>query len=175
MQVGAVQQKFVLQMLSFSNFNKHLSAVRETHAIVKRASELSKGHLDEPMQQTSVWLRSHNVVGQLLRANLHQKQYVDQVRQALNGISISAERCRLLLYCCLLALHKLTGSYTHCIMQQFLPGCVLAYCLCHDFQWCVAGPEGPEDLGVCRQATARAYCTVVGPDREGQHLPSPSQ
>lgn len=79
MQVGTVQRKFVLQMLSFGNFNKHLSAVRETHALVKRAADLSKGDEDQPMIHTASWLESHNIVGQLLRANLHQKQYVDQV------------------------------------------------------------------------------------------------
>lgn len=67
-------------MLSFSNFNKHLSAVRETHAIVKRAVELSKGTVGDALEHTTLWLQSHNIVGQLLRANLHQKQYVDQVR-----------------------------------------------------------------------------------------------
>lgn len=69
-------------MLSFSNFNKHLSAVRETHAVVQRAVELSKGNMGDALEHTIHWLESHNIVGQLLRANLHQKQYVDQVKQA---------------------------------------------------------------------------------------------
>lgn len=69
-------------MLGFSSFNKHLSAVRETHALVKRAIELSKGSLGDAMDDTVQWLHTHNIIGQLLRANLHQKQYVDQVRQA---------------------------------------------------------------------------------------------
>ena len=83
LQVSAVQQRFVLQMLGFSNFNKHLSAVRETHAIIKRAVELPKDSLGNAMGHTIQWLESHNIVGQLLRANLHQKQYVDQVRSSL--------------------------------------------------------------------------------------------
>ena len=85
MQVSTVQRKFVLQMLSFSNFNKHLSAVRETHAIVKRAVELSTGSMGDATEGTIAWLQSHNIVGQLLRANLHQKQYVDQVRIKANN------------------------------------------------------------------------------------------
>ena len=73
-------------MLGFSNFNKRLSAVRETHAMVKRAVELPKDSLGNAMGQTIQWLESHNIVGQLLRANLHQKQYVDQVRPTLKPL-----------------------------------------------------------------------------------------
>lgn len=78
-QVSGVQCKFVQQMLNFSNFSKHLSAVRETNAIVKRALFLSSTDRGAAMAVIKKWLHQHNIVGQLLRTNLHQKQYVDQV------------------------------------------------------------------------------------------------
>ena len=37
LQVGAVQRKFVVKMLSFPSFNKHLLAVREMNLLLKRA------------------------------------------------------------------------------------------------------------------------------------------
>ena len=79
-QVSGVQCKFVLQMLSYSNFSKHLSAVRETNALVKRALDLGVADQGAAMERVKQWLQQHNIVGQLLRANLHQKQYVEQVR-----------------------------------------------------------------------------------------------
>lgn len=79
-QVSGVQCKFVLQMLSYSNFSKHLSAVRETNALVKRALDLAVADHGAAMERVKQWLQQHNIVGQLLRANLHQKQYVEQVR-----------------------------------------------------------------------------------------------
>lgn len=78
-QVSVVQCKFILQMLSYSNFSKHLSAVRETNAVVKRALDLSASDHGAAMNNVKQWLQHHNIVGQLLRANLHQKQYVEQV------------------------------------------------------------------------------------------------
>lgn len=78
-QVSVVQCKFVLRMLSYSNFSKHLSAVRETNALVKRALDLSTSDQGAAMEHVKQWLQQHNIVGQLLRANLHQKQYVEQV------------------------------------------------------------------------------------------------
>ena len=79
LQVTEVQCTFILQMLSYSNFNKHLSAVRETFAILKRASEIGRSDQGQAMQRIDTWLRQRNIVTQLLRANLHQRQYVDQV------------------------------------------------------------------------------------------------
>ena len=67
-------------MLSYSNFSKHLSAVRETNAVVKRALDLSASDHGVAMESVKQWLQHHNIVGDLLRANLHQKQYVEQVR-----------------------------------------------------------------------------------------------
>ena len=83
LQVSVVQCKFVLQMLSYSNFSKHLSAVRETNAVVKRALDLSAADHGAAMEKVKLWLQQHNIVGQLLRANLHQKQYVEQVQDRL--------------------------------------------------------------------------------------------
>ena len=73
----------MLQILSYSNFSKHLSAVRETNAVVKRALDLSAADHGSAMEKVKQWLQRHNIVGQLLRANLHQKQYVEQVRHGL--------------------------------------------------------------------------------------------
>ncbi|KAK9820599.1 hypothetical protein WJX72_012157 [[Myrmecia] bisecta] len=95
--VGAVQRKFVMRMLTSSNFNKHLSAVRETNALLKRAHALeqcqtasSHAHSGASAVQSNVeWLQEHKVVQQLLRANLHQKQYVDQVQKVLKSLTAS--------------------------------------------------------------------------------------
>ncbi|KAL3156421.1 hypothetical protein ABBQ38_000732 [Trebouxia sp. C0009 RCD-2024] len=84
--VSVVQCKFVLQMLSYSNFSKHLSAVRETNALVKRALDLSTSDQGAAMEHVKQWLQQHNIVGQLLRANLHQKQYVEQVQKVLKNL-----------------------------------------------------------------------------------------
>ena len=78
-QVSGVQCKFVQQMLKFSNFSKHLSAVRETHVIVKRALDMSSADHGAAMAVVKKWLHQQSIVGQLLRTNLHQKQYIDQV------------------------------------------------------------------------------------------------
>ena len=90
-QVSGVQCKFVQQMLNFSNFSKHLSAVRETNAIVKRAVDLSSADHGAAMAVIKKWLHRQNIVGQLLRTNLHQKQYVDQV-SARKAVSWHAVR-----------------------------------------------------------------------------------
>lgn len=37
------------------------------------------------------WLRENDIVKQLLRANLHQKQYVDQVCTHFAGVVLSAK------------------------------------------------------------------------------------
>lgn len=66
-------------MLSYGNFNKHLSAVREIFYTLRRAQELSRSDRGQVMQRINAWLQRHNVVAQLLRSNLHQRQYVDQV------------------------------------------------------------------------------------------------
>lgn len=82
MQVSNVQCRFILQMLGYSNFNKHLSAVRETHNILRRAQEFSRTDQGKVMRRVNSWLQEHSVVAQLLRSNLHQRQYVDQVSEA---------------------------------------------------------------------------------------------
>ena len=70
-------------MLGFSNFNKHLAAVRETHAMLWATQHISKQEIGPtqalPMSSHIRWMQEHSVVQQLLRSNLHQKQYVEQV------------------------------------------------------------------------------------------------
>lgn len=40
LQVDVVQRAFILRMLSFSTFSKHLAAVRETNELLKRSMEM---------------------------------------------------------------------------------------------------------------------------------------
>lgn len=84
MQVTEAQRAFIRRMLGFSNFNKHLAAVRETHAMLWATQHVSKQETGPtqalPMSSHIRWMQEHSVVQQLLRSNLHQKQYVEQVR-----------------------------------------------------------------------------------------------
>ena len=77
------QRAFIRRMLGFSNFNKHLAAVRETHAMLWATQHVSKQEVGPtqalPMASHIRWMQEHSVVQQLLRSNLHQKQYVEQV------------------------------------------------------------------------------------------------
>ena len=72
----SLQQAFVEHLLAQATFQKHLCAVREINAMLARS--------DGPASSSSAarvvqWLRSDQVIPRLLRSNLHQKQYVDQV------------------------------------------------------------------------------------------------
>lgn len=78
-------------MLSYSNFNKHLTAVRETFAVLRRAQDISRSDQGRAMQRANAWLQQHNVVAQLLRSNLHQRQYVDQVSTRSAGSLLSVD------------------------------------------------------------------------------------
>ena len=82
-QVTEAQRAFIRRMLGFSNFNKHLAAVRETHAMLWATQHVSKQETGPmqalPMSSHIRWMQEHSVVQQLLRSNLHQKQYVEQV------------------------------------------------------------------------------------------------
>ena len=86
-----MQCRFILQMLSYSNFNKHLTAVRETFAVLRRAQDISRSDQGRAMQRANAWLPQHNVVAQLLRSNLHQRQYVDQVSTRSAGSLLSVD------------------------------------------------------------------------------------
>ena len=55
--------------------------MRETAQLVLRAAELQRlGPIGSgALEATSTWLREHDIISGLLRANLHLAQYVAQV------------------------------------------------------------------------------------------------
>ncbi|KAK9866116.1 hypothetical protein WJX84_008107, partial [Apatococcus fuscideae] len=87
-QVDKVQRAFILRMLSFSTFSKHLAAVRETNELLKRSMESQVDDEGHSLQVNVRWLQEHGIVKELLRANLHQKQYVDQVQNVLKKLTV---------------------------------------------------------------------------------------
>ncbi|KAK9798582.1 hypothetical protein WJX73_003480 [Symbiochloris irregularis] len=86
--VGHVQRQLVLCLLGQSSFSKHLTAVRETNLLLKRAVDIRDADQGHSMKVNVEWLRENDIVKQLLRANLHQKQYVDQVQKVLKNLTI---------------------------------------------------------------------------------------
>ncbi|KAK9822778.1 hypothetical protein WJX74_007862 [Apatococcus lobatus] len=85
--VDVVQRAFILRMLSFSTFSKHLAAVRETNELLKRSMDMQSEDRGQCLQVNVRWLQEHGIVKELLRANLHQKQYVDQVQNVLKKLT----------------------------------------------------------------------------------------
>eukprot|EP00798_Chlamydomonas_sp_ICE-L_P003512 gene3512-13583_t len=67
-QVRDIQRAFVLQLLSSSNFNKLLSA-------------------GESLKDNVCWMNTTGLIKQMLRANLHQRQYADLVFQILEVLT----------------------------------------------------------------------------------------
>jgi len=82
--VGRVQCHFVTRMLTFSNFNKHLSAVKETLKVLKRSNDLKASDGGAAMKEILRWTEEKEIVKSMLRGSLHQKQYVDQVQKILH-------------------------------------------------------------------------------------------
>ena len=54
LQVDVVQRAFILRMLSFSTFSKHLAAVRETNELLKRSMEMQSDDGGRCLQVQSV-------------------------------------------------------------------------------------------------------------------------
>lgn len=81
--VSEVQCALILRLLSHASFNKHLAAVREINRLLTRAQLLIDTDGGVAIEAAVSWLRQHGLVQRLLRANLHQKQYVDQVQKVL--------------------------------------------------------------------------------------------
>eukprot|EP00879_Flechtneria_rotunda_P017730 GHRR01018586.1.p1 GENE.GHRR01018586.1~~GHRR01018586.1.p1 ORF type:complete len:506 (+),score=147.82 GHRR01018586.1:302-1819(+) len=80
-QIKDVQCTFVLKMLESSNFNKLLSGVTECKSMLKGAVKDQKPP-DSPcsLQSLVKWMNDNNIVQRILRTNLHQRQYVEQVQ-----------------------------------------------------------------------------------------------
>lgn len=75
-QLTALQQVFADHLLTQATFQKHLCAVREINAMLARSEASASPSTAAGIAQ---WLRQSHVVPRLLKSNLHQKQYVDQV------------------------------------------------------------------------------------------------
>eukprot|EP00775_Hariotina_reticulata_P001572 gene1572-1911_t len=78
-QLQHVKCTFVLKMLESSSFNKLLSGVRECNTILKSLSHSKPEH--EPACEDLInWMQENNIVQRILRTNLHQRQYVQEVQ-----------------------------------------------------------------------------------------------
>ncbi|EIE24996.1 hypothetical protein COCSUDRAFT_46553 [Coccomyxa subellipsoidea C-169] len=89
--VSAVQRAFVERLLEHSVFNKHLTAVREINNMLQRAKDVRSvcpgPEGQKPMKDAVGWLVQKGMVQVLLRAHLHQRQYVDQVQKVLKTLA----------------------------------------------------------------------------------------
>ncbi|BDA41234.1 probable ubiquitin carboxyl-terminal hydrolase FAF-X [Coccomyxa sp. Obi] len=89
--VSDVQRKFVEKLLENSVFNKHLTAVREINNMLQRAKDVrancGEANAGKPMKDAVGWLVQKDMVQALLRAHLHQRQYVDQVQKVLKTLA----------------------------------------------------------------------------------------
>uniref|UniRef100_A0A061RL24 Ubiquitin carboxyl-terminal hydrolase 9/24 n=2 Tax=Tetraselmis sp. GSL018 TaxID=582737 RepID=A0A061RL24_9CHLO len=81
--VCEIQRCFIAKMLSSSNFNKHLSAVRETLKLLRRCHDLRSVDGGASLKENLNWLNAQSIVKLMLRGSLHQKQFVDQVQHIL--------------------------------------------------------------------------------------------
>ncbi|KAK9838464.1 hypothetical protein WJX81_000965 [Elliptochloris bilobata] len=88
--VGEVQRNFIQRLLTFTTFSKHMAAVRETHSLLHCALDMrDRPRAPEPsdggacIKAAVAWLNEKDVVRVLLRAHLHQRQYMDQVQKVL--------------------------------------------------------------------------------------------
>lgn len=79
LQLRRIQCTFVLKMLESSTFNKLLSGVRECNKLLKEAATLKRSD-KEQFRALIRWFEEHDIVQRILRTNLHQKQYVQEVR-----------------------------------------------------------------------------------------------
>ena len=100
-----LQQEVVLRLLSSENFARQLASVKELEALIDRiqwiennieinekriqcdndtekCNEGAKYHRYRS-KKLEAWIKSNDIVGQLLRVNLHQPQYIDSLRRAL--------------------------------------------------------------------------------------------
>lgn len=69
-------------MLESSTFNKLLSGVRECNKLLKEASVQKRADKVQ-FQALTQWIEQHDIVHRILRTNLHQKQYVQEVRSCV--------------------------------------------------------------------------------------------
>eukprot|EP00878_Enallax_costatus_P022845 GHUV01024275.1.p1 GENE.GHUV01024275.1~~GHUV01024275.1.p1 ORF type:complete len:537 (+),score=158.41 GHUV01024275.1:657-2267(+) len=77
-QLRRIQCTFVLRMLESSSFNKLLSGVRECNKLLQDAARDRRDR--SQIQALIQWIEQNDVVQRILRTNLHQKQYVQEVQ-----------------------------------------------------------------------------------------------
>ncbi|KAI8477153.1 MAG: hypothetical protein J3K34DRAFT_455469 [Monoraphidium minutum] len=87
--LAPAQQAFVLRMMEATSFVKQLSGVRELRDALRRVANLEEGEGREARVQAFVdWMEEHRLVERMLRANLHQRQYMQQVNAILHDLTL---------------------------------------------------------------------------------------
>lgn len=83
--VCAVQRALIQSMLAQPTFNMQLAAVRDVNALLDWTQLAARDPLlgDRPRQDMLAWLQERDAVKHFLRANLHHKQFCEQVEKVL--------------------------------------------------------------------------------------------
>eukprot|EP00882_Tetradesmus_deserticola_P005884 GHRQ01006196.1.p1 GENE.GHRQ01006196.1~~GHRQ01006196.1.p1 ORF type:complete len:603 (+),score=271.77 GHRQ01006196.1:248-2056(+) len=86
LQLAQVQCLFVSKMLDSSSFNKLLSGVRECNRMLINAGNRQCGPTLEMLVD---WMAREGIVQRILRTNLHQRQYVQEVQGIMVTLTIN--------------------------------------------------------------------------------------
>ncbi|WIA22029.1 hypothetical protein OEZ85_004379 [Tetradesmus obliquus] len=80
LQLAQVQCAFVCKMLESSSFNKLLSGVRECNRMLRNAADSGSRQCGPTLEMLVGWMADQGIVQRILRTNLHQRQYMQEVQ-----------------------------------------------------------------------------------------------
>ncbi|KAF6260179.1 hypothetical protein COO60DRAFT_1700419 [Scenedesmus sp. NREL 46B-D3] len=89
LQLAQVQCLFVSKMLESSSFNKLLSGVRECNRMLVNAARDGNRQCGPTLKMLVGWMSKEGIVQRILRTNLHQRQYVQEVQGIMVTLTVN--------------------------------------------------------------------------------------